>query len=469
MVTHNQTVTVSGSSSGTVAGIEFNNDGTKMFTAYAQPTGEWGDPHFIQEYNLSTPYDISTRVYTGDGERCELTGTAIANQYQVYDLEFSSDGMKFFTLQRKVSNDIDSDSVYGFDLTSPYDVSTCAFAKSEVDLDTTALTNGSNAGDYFGNNRDHRVQSLEINDDGTKLFLTFMDAANADVGARLYEYNLSTPYDVSTLSIVTTAGIELPPTINGATNPSGMRFSANGKRIFIISHNDNNAAIVQISLSKAYDTSSFTIDGGLNLKTGLSPGNDEPRGVAFSASGLKLYIGSDADQNSFDQIMEYDLVCPFTIIEGKCPAIAKGDRTGLAIAQIEVATRTIEQSTDTALNRLKWIRRNKDNQNLTNLNLDLNFTNPMLVSLAKVVKNSATRKKTKDQNQEQKQEQDIFFWSEGSIAIGRVGDTKVSSFKKIKTDAITVGADKFTKNNGIRGLAFRFGKDDVRLAQLEAI
>ena len=50
----------------------------------------------------------------------------------------------------------------------------------------------------------------------------------------------------------------------------------------------------------------------------------------------------------------------------------------MAIAQIEVATRTIEHSTDTALNRLKWIRRNKDNQNLTNLNLDLNFTNQML-------------------------------------------------------------------------------------------
>ena len=87
----------------------------------------------------------------------------------------------------------------------------------------------------------------------------------------------------------------------------------------------------------------------------------------------------------------------------------------------------------------------------------------MLVSLAKVVKNSATRKKTKDHKTKQEQEQDIFFWSEGSIAVGRVGETKVSSFKKIKTDAITVGADKFTKNNGIRGLAFRFGKDDVEV------
>ena len=154
--------------------------------------------------------------------------------------------------------------------------------------------------------------------------------------------------------------------------------------------------------------------------------------------------------------MEYDLACPFNIIAGKCPPVTENSvRTGIAIAQIEVATRTIEHSTDTALNRLKWIRRNKDNQNLTNLNLDLNFTNQMLASLTKVVKTSATTKK-----KEEKQ-QDVFYWSEGSIAVGRVGETNVSSFKKIKTDAITVGADKFTKNNGIRGLAFRFGKNDI--------
>ena len=67
-----------------------------------------------------------------------------------------------------------------------------------------------------------------------------MDANDDDVGARLYEYNLSTPYDVSTLSIVTTAGIEIPTsTLNGVENPKGMRFSANGKRIFIISHSES--------------------------------------------------------------------------------------------------------------------------------------------------------------------------------------------------------------------------------------
>ena len=285
-----------------------------------------------------------------------------------------------------------------------------------------------------------------------KLFLIFhVFSSTFAPNTRLLEYQLSTPYDLTTISLVTTAGIEL----EGETaNPYSIRFSANGKRIFSVDHNLGSQDVTQISLTSAYDTSGFTIDGTVSLDS-LKSTVTQPRGIAFSASGLKMYIGNDKTVGGSDTIHEFDLVCPFNIIEGKCPSITTGDRTGIAIAQIEVATRTIEHSTDTALNRLKWIRRNKDNQNLTNLNLDLNFTNPMLASLTKVVKTSATTKK-----KEEKQ-QDVFYWSEGSIAVGRVGDTNVSSFKKIKTNAITVGADKFTKNNGIRGLAFRFGKNDV--------
>ena len=157
-----------------------------------------------------------------------------------------------------------------------------------------------------------------------------------------------------------------------------------------------------------------------------------------------------------EDIFEYDLACPFNIITGNCPSITEDkDRTGMALAQIEIAKRTIDHATDSALNRLKWIRRNKDKQNLTNLNIDINFTNQRLASLTEVVKASASK------NEEKNKDEDVFYWSEGSIAIGRIGDTSISSTKKIDTDAITFGADKFTKENGIKGLAFRVGRNNV--------
>ena len=92
--------------------------------------------------------------------------------------------------------------------------------------------------------------------------------------------------------------------------------------------------------------------------------------------------------------MNIDLGCAFTLVAGSCPSITEDkDRTGMALAQIEIAKRTIDHSTDTALNRLKWIRRNKDKQNLTNLNINFKFTDQRLASLTEAVKTSAAKKK----------------------------------------------------------------------------
>ena len=432
-----------------INGIHFNDDGTKLFTSYSfQPTDAPNDHHFINEYNLTTPYDISTRTYAGNNERCETGSGSDGTETQfIHDLEFSSDGMKLFTTTRGNDGDI----VYRFDLTSAYDISTCTYVSETIDLDSdNDLQNGSNAGDRTATDK-NRLQGMEINEDGTKLFLVYHGAGAEK--PRLLEYQLSTPYDLSTISLVTSAGIALDG--QGVSNPNTMRFSANGKRIFIVSHTNGAQAVTQISLNLAYDTSSFTIDGSVSLIPFLrATGVDEPRGIAFSSSGLKMYIGDDTEQ----EIYEFNLVCPFNIISGKCPPITENkDRTGIAMAQIEIAKRTIDQSTDTALNRLKWIRRNKDKQNLTNLNIDFNFNNQRLASLTEVIRTSAVKKKAKDKDEKR----DVFYWSEGSVAIGRVGDTSISSTKEINTNRITVGADRFIDEKALRGLAFSVGRNNV--------
>ena len=432
-----------------IAGIEFNKDGTKLFTSSAN----FSNPGNIMEFNLSTPYDISSRTYAGDGERCVMTEV----EKTVYDLEFNHDGTKLFVATRHAGSGADLDKLFRYDLTTPYDISTCAFAQQTTNLDSadninnSAAGNFANAGDgYAGGHKQIRLQGFEFNNDGTKLFLSWFGNGDTD---KLLEYTLSTPYDITSLQLVTTAGIDMGSTTDAkVNNTAGIRFSANGKRIFIISHSDE-PGISQISLTNAFDTSSFVLDGKFDF---ASPSNGQPRGVAFNSSGLKIYIGSGPSHGGVDQIFEYNLVCPFTIFTGKCPSITENNnRTGMAIAQIEIAKKTIDHSTDTALNRLKWIRRNKDRQNLTNLNMNINYTNQMLASLTKAVQVSAAKKEKKDQ------EQDIFYWSEGSIAVGRVGDTNKSSTLKIGTDAITLGADKYTSNKGMMGLAFRVGRNGI--------
>ncbi|MFL2893977.1 MAG: autotransporter domain-containing protein [Candidatus Pelagibacter sp.] len=451
MVTEVRNLTVGDGQSKAVSGVDFNHDGTKMFVLYQQQQDNSNtDPRFVDEYNLSTAFDISTATYAGDSERCELDdGTSGPDFRRVFDLKFTNDGLSFFhTVGNSSSNVLDRQAVNRYDLTSPFDISTCAFANDTVDLNDDDLQNNSNARDHDGDKKKNRAQGVEINDDGTKLFVLMADvSAGAD---RILEYNFSTPFDLSTISLVLNAGIELPST----TNAMNLEFSANGKRLFVQSH--NTSVVVQISLDKPYDTSSFNIDGSVNLDD-LSNLN-QLRTVTFTNNGLRMFIGNDQSDGdpSGDNIFEFNLVCPFNIIEGKCPSITENsDRTGMAEAQVELARRTIERSTNSTLNRLKWIRRNKDNQNLTNLNINLNFSNQILASLTEAVRTSATKKNKKDKKQ------DVFYWSEGSIAVGRMGDTSISSSKEIETNSLTLGADKFTENNGIVGLAFRYGRDNT--------
>ena len=165
-------------------GIEFNKDGTKMFIAHnTKDTGD--DYEAIYEYDLSTPFDSSesSRTYTGDSERCVLgdgtNGIDTHNSAVLYDLEFSSDGMKLFTTSRINGDGTNVDRVYRFDLTSPYDVSTCFYVMETTNLETDANINGSKAGTFDlstppDRSNEHRLQALEINDDGTKLFLAWI-------------------------------------------------------------------------------------------------------------------------------------------------------------------------------------------------------------------------------------------------------------------------------------------------------
>ena len=435
-----------------VGGVQFNNDGTKMFVRFYRDEDGGADPDtedysYIDEYNLSIPFDASSGTYAGDDERCELnTGLLDTIGHNPFDFFFSNDGMYFYFANRAVGGTL-KNNVLRFDLTVPFDISTCSYSQRTSHLLTDANRNNSLAGDDgLGDNAGgNRLMAVSLSNDGKKMFIVTYFGF-------VLEFDLSTPYDITSPSVNNNAGIDLSSHVS---NPMSIEFSEDGKRFFVSNHNSDR--VVQISLNAPFDTSSHTVDGFVNLNTTGFGRMDQMRHATFSKNGMIMYISNDdSGTHKIDQIYEFSLACPFDIIGGNCPSITENsDRTGMALAQIEIAKRTIDHSTDTALNRLKWIRRNKDEQNLTNLNIDFNFTNQKLASLTEVVKTSAAKKKTKDK------EEDVFYWSEGSISIGRIGDTSISSTKKIGTNAITIGADRFTDENGIKGLAFRLGRNNV--------
>ena len=462
-VIHKQTVTYDNGN--LIAGVAFSDDGKKVFTTFANKDDTVG--HHINEFNLTVPYDISTGTYAGDGERCLLD--QISTGEQVYDLEIKDSGKKLFVTTRGLTT-VEAasrlaDNIFRYDLETAFDISTCAFSHKAPTLETEALDliNGSNAGNVDLSTRfkrkDHRLQGIDLSPNGKKMFLSWFNSGDA---TRLLEYDLNTPFDLTTMSLVTSAGIPLTTSDdNGVNNAAGISFSTNGKRIFIVSHAHNGVArITQISLKNAFDTSAFTIDGNLAIDQNGSLGdfNNQPRGIDFSPSGLKMYVGNDHDDN-IDEIMEYDLACPFNIFEGRCPEITDDkERTAIAEAQVELARRTFEHSSDTVLKRLDWIKRNKEKQNLTNLKTDFQYPNQMFATLANVVKANLP-----SMNSNKKSE--VFYWSEGSIAFGKIGETTTALSKDIKVNSLTYGADIKTQNENIRGLALRYGSDKTKITE----
>ena len=469
-VTHidDQTFRDGGSGSGILNGIEFNSNGTKMFTIYSGASGNDNNIDFINEYDLSTPFDISTHTYRGDSERCNLANGYDSGSHQIPknagDMSFSSNGMHIFVINRG-TNGANDDALYRYDLTEPYDVSTCTLAQ-EIDPDQSGVEiNGWRSGSIDTNFPRHHAQGVAISPDGTKIFISFNGtgegAASNKSGIR--EYSLSTPYDISTLTHVDTAGILLPNAVP-SDNPDALSLSADGKKIFIVYHgtNGSDAIVEQYSLSSPYDTTDFNLDGALNVNDLVSDKSlTQGRAIAFSAKGFKMFVSDDhnGDASITEAIYEFNLACPFNLFGGTCASIAEdNDRMGMAEAQIELANRTVKLSTNSALNRLKWIRRNKDKQNLSNQNIKLNFSNNLLSSLKELPISSFKKISSSENSNNNK---NYFYWSEGSISLGRVGDTSLSSMKKVKTEALTFGFDKFTDDYSLKGLAFRFGDDNV--------
>ncbi len=419
---------------GGVVGVTFNNNGTKMYIV-GETNGSDGKDDDIHEYILSTPYDISTATFSVAIDH-DPSMTGVPRQ-----IRFNKDGSRMFIGMRDRARTQHS-KIFQYELSEKFSISSATYN-----------------GVFFhvGNEVTNVFHSFGFNQQGTMLYASDGSFSVAGSGV-VHQYSLSVAFDLSsTITFLRSQDLEAladTTTARGAREPSAVSFNQDGTRMFLVESTGNE--INQYTLSEAFNIATASFDGGLRL-------GGNPSGLALSPSGLKMYIAS----NRFDNpnyieangvpkfaIREFNLPCPFSLFAGGCQPITEGDRTGMAEAQINIAKRTIEHSTDAALNRLKWIRRNKDLQNLSMRNIKLNFSNQMLDSLTEVIQASTTTK-------EKSKNKDIFYWAEGTLAFGKVRETDTSSKKKIYTDGITIGADKFTDDQGIKGLAFRFSQNDV--------
>ncbi|HJJ23668.1 MAG TPA: fibronectin type III domain-containing protein, partial [Nitrosopumilus sp.] len=223
--------------------LEFNSDGTKMYVV------EPWDPHnHVHQYNLSTPYDVTTATDSG-----KTFGMPSGNVIRA--IEFNSDGTKMY-LGGNTS------FLYQYTLTTPYDVTTAGTA-------TTKTMNSSN------------TWGIDFNSDGTKMFLAYTTG-------KVDQYSLSTGFNISTATFVKSYTV----THTGA-NVSDMTLSNDGTNMLIL--DSNNKKIQRYKLSAAFDVGTATLTGSVVLEdAGLGP-----FGSTFKPDGTKLFVVDNGNNKIF--------------------------------------------------------------------------------------------------------------------------------------------------------------------------
>ena len=398
----------------TYYGLTFNNDGTKMYALKSANTNS-----VVIEFILSTAYDISTAT-ENQTKNIYVDGSLIATQ-----VVFNNDGTKMFIVNHGNQKEIDY-----WSLTTAFDISTAT-----------------HDGAFSISGQEARANSIAFNNDGTRMFVA--GAGGNDKLHRIHEYSLSTGFDLS--STVTHLNTE---DLSSSHNYiDGVTFNYDGTKMYTIRGFEHDNKISQFKLTTPYDVSTLSLEGTFDV----SSVSADSRELVFSNDGSKMFIIDDSN----DKVHEFNLSCNWSVIDGACDDPVgkyKGGKDHLAIidSQTTTAKQIAIHATTPVLNRMFWLRRHRNNDQLSNQNIRLNFSNSMMASLSEMLPVSNKTNELLD-----KLSDEWSFWSEGSISFGRAGDTSHSSSKKIDSKGVSFGMDKKISENKLYGYAFRYGRDEV--------
>ena len=148
-----------------------------------------------------------------------------------------------------------------------------------------------------------------LSPDGTKIFMSSYDGDE-----KIYQFNLTTPFDISTIDTSSEVSLNLNDGSDDLmdTYIQGIVFNNDGTKIFAIDQVGN---MNVHSLSTPYDISDFTQDADDGLEWDEDQtlytdddGDFEPHDITFNNDGTKMYL---FDYNGDEVVVEYHLSTPF--------------------------------------------------------------------------------------------------------------------------------------------------------------
>jgi len=230
-------------------GVFFKPNGTKMYVI-----GRQYDK--VHEYDLSTAWDTTTASLN---QSFSVNSQAPAPQ----GLFFKSDGTKMYVTGST------NDAVHEYDLSTAWDVSTTSFNQSFSVATQLATPN-----------------AVFFKDDGTKMYST------GNTSDAVFEYDLSTAWDVSTASYSQSFSVA-----SEETAPRGLFFKDDGTKMYVCGSTGDD--INEYDLSTAWDVS--TASYSQNFYVGTQEPNLE--GMYFKPDGTAFWITG----NLYDNVYKYNI------------------------------------------------------------------------------------------------------------------------------------------------------------------
>jgi len=410
IITYKREIDISSDTTG-ARGINFKPDGTLMYVTRRTNDTSSTDG-FVNQYSLSTPFDISTATLAST---TQLTDGTTDLEYP-HAIEFKPDGTKMFVVANEGLY------VYQYNLTSAWDTSTLEYVtRYEVDDDDES-----------------QLRTLTFKPDGKRMFVS---GKNEHF---LKEYRLDTPWDVSESNVTFVKNSSaLSASDNNMRN---VQFNSSGTELYLGGNQNNN--MNKYTLSTAWDISTIS-----STFTAYSLGSrfSNMRGFIFAANFTMLFVTDD--NNATNRILEYVAACGTTIT---CENPGDDENTiALVEAQVELSKRIIKHNTLPIMHRIEWLRRHKNYDDLNNFQAEISFSNQRLAKLVEIIKPKEKRQKNI------KKDEDWYKWNEGTIGIGKTGRKNGSLARNIHSTGFAIGADKKKSKDTMYGYVFQLGTDNT--------
>jgi DNA-binding beta-propeller fold protein YncE len=227
----------------TPQGVFFKPDGLKMYVI-----GSSGDD--VNEYNLSTAWDISTASYLQNF-------SVAAQETNPTGVFFKPDGLKMYVMGQLGL------AVYEYDLSTAWDVSTASFTYPTTDYFSVVAQETTPTGLFF-------------KPDGLKMYVIGF------TGDDVNEYDLSTAWDISTASYLQNFSVAAQE-----TSPQDVFFKPDGLKMYVIGTVGDD--VNEYDLSTAWDISTASYLQNFSV----AAQETSPNGIFFKPDGLKMYIIGD--------------------------------------------------------------------------------------------------------------------------------------------------------------------------------